>query len=366
MIVNQDGTILFQYPLQADYTEILKKYPQVVGKSTQIEGKLYQKDVIIVSEKIPVADWSIVRFVNKETATQLFRDMLAAMTLVLIIIAGSSLCYAVYMTRTINRPIKELMKVCKKVEKGDFDAHVGVIRKDEFGELGATFNHMLGKINQLFDQARVNQERKAELEYQVLEAQINPHFLYNTLDSIKWLAVMQGVDNIGEMCIALINLLQYNLGKKEGNTILQDEVESVRNYIIIQKYRYSDIFEFTTAIDAEAANCRVLRFILQPLVENSIIHGFGEGKANYRVHIAAGIYDDKLHIRVIDNGTGMDHERTRLLNSNEKKGTRFSKIGVNNIRERLRLHFGEEAQLVFDSEPNVATIAEIILPVIRG
>ena len=366
VIVNQDGTILFQYPLQADYTEILKKYPQVVGQSTQIEGKLYQKDVIIVSEKIPVADWSIVRFVNKETATQLFRDMLAAMTLVLIIIAGSSLCYAMYMTRTINRPIKELMKVCKKVEKGDFDAHVGVIRKDEFGELGATFNHMLGKINQLFDQARVNQERKAELEYQVLEAQINPHFLYNTLDSIKWLAVMQGVDNIGEMCIALINLLQYNLGKKEGNTILQDEVESVRNYIIIQKYRYSDIFEFTTAIDAEAANCRVLRFILQPLVENSIIHGFGEGKANYRVHIAAGIYDDKLHIKVIDNGTGMDHERTRLLNSNEKKGTRFSKIGVNNIRERLRLHFGEEARLVFDSEPNVATIAEIILPVIRG
>lgn len=110
----------------------------------------------------------------------------------------------------------------------------------------------------------------------------------------------------------------------------------------------------------------MLRFILQPLVENSIIHGFGEGKANYRVHIAAGIYDYNLHIRVIDNGTGMDHERTRLLNSNEKKGTRFSKIGVNNIRERLRLHFGEEAQLVFDSEPNVATIAEIILPVIRG
>ncbi len=364
VIVNQDGTILFQYPLQADYTDILKKYPQVVSESMQIEGRMYKKDVIIVSEKIPVADWSIIRFVNKDSATRLFSGMIKVLTLVLIVVACISVSYATWLTRMINKPVKELMQVCTKVAKGDFDAAVEIRRKDEFGELGDTFNRMLLQINRLFDQERANQKRKAELEYQVLEAQINPHFLYNTLDSIKWLAVMQGVDNIGEMCTALINLLQYNLGKKEGNTILQDEVESVRNYIVIQKYRYSDIFEFTTSIDEEAASCRVLRFILQPLVENSIIHGFGEGKANYRVHITARIYDDRLHIKVIDNGAGMDHESTRLLNSDEKKGTRFSKIGIKNIRERLRLHFGEEAQLVFDSEPNVATIAEIILPVI--
>lgn len=365
VIVNQDGKILFQYPLQADYTAILEKYPEVIGTSTQIEGKMYKQDVIIVSEKIPVADWSIVRFVNKDSATKMFNDVIEIMTVTMIFVACISLGYAMFMTRTIIKPVKELMGVCTKVEAGDFDAHVEVNRKDEFGELGDTFNRMLLQINKLFDQERANQKRKAELEYQVLEAQINPHFLYNTLDSIKWLAIMQGVDNIGEMSTALINLLQYNLGKTEGETILRDEVESVRNYIVIQKYRYSDIFEFTTSIDEEAANCRVLRFILQPLVENSIIHGFGEERVNYRVHIAARIYDDKLHIKVIDNGAGMDHESTKLLNQNEKKGSRFSKIGVNNIRERLKLHFGDEAKLVFDSEPNIATIAEIILPMIR-
>lgn len=364
VIVNEDGNILFKYPLQADYTGILEKYPQVTKESTQIEGKMYKQDVIIVSEKIPVADWYIVRFVNRDSATQLFSDMIEIMAAILIVVACISLAYAMWITRIINKPVKALMQVCTKVAKGDFDAHVELKRKDEFGELGDTFNRMLREINRLFDQERANQKRKAELEYQILEAQINPHFLYNTLDSIKWLAVMQGMDNIGEMSTALINLLQYNLGKKEGETILRDEVESVRNYIIIQKYRYSDIFEFTTSIDEEAANCRVLRFILQPLVENSIIHGFGEERANYRVHIAARIYDDKLHIKVIDNGAGMDHESTKLLNRNEKKGSRFSKIGVNNIRERLKLHFGEDAQLVFDSEPNIATIAEIILPVI--
>lgn len=365
VIVNEDGNILFKYPLQADYTGILKKYPQVTKESTQIEGKLYKQDVIIVSEKIPVADWYIVRFVNRDSATQLFSDMIEIMAAILVVVVCISLAYAMWFTRIINKPVKTLMQVCTKVAKGDFDAHVELKRKDEFGELGDTFNRMLREINRLFAQERANQKRKAELEYQILEAQINPHFLYNTLDSIKWLAVMQGMDNIGEMSTALINLLQYNLGKKEGETILRDEVESVRNYIIIQKYRYSDIFEFTTSIDEEAANCQVLRFILQPLVENSIIHGFGEGRANYRVHIAARIYDDKLHIKVIDNGAGMDHESTKLLNRNEKKGSRFSKIGVNNVCERLKLHFGEEAQLVFDSEPNIATIAEIILPVIH-
>lgn len=364
VIVNQDGKILFQYPLQADYTEALQKYPEVVKKGTQIEGKLYKTDVIIVSEKIPVADWSIIRFVNKDKATQLFHDMMSAMILILMVIVSISLCYAMMTMHMITRPIRRLMQVCHKVEQGDFDAHVELPRKDEFGELGDTFNHMLQQINHLFAQEKINQERKAELEYQILEAQINPHFLYNTLDSIKWLSVMQGVDNIGEMCTALINLLKYNLGKKQGNTILQDELDSVSNYIVIQKYRYSDIFEYTTSIDEETANCRVLRFILQPLVENCIVHGFGEERTNYRIHISARIYDDRLHIRVIDNGTGMDDESTRLLNSNEKKGTRFSNIGVRNIRERLRLHFGEEAQLVFESEPNVATTAEIILPVI--
>ncbi|MDO4272984.1 MAG: sensor histidine kinase [Eubacteriales bacterium] len=364
VIVNSNGNILFQYPLQAGYDDVLERYPQVLQGSVQIEGQLYNKDVVIVSEKIPVADWSIVRFVRKDTATQMFRDMLEVLKITLFVVALISLGYAAWMTRLINRPVKELMNICTEVAKGNFDAHVNVTRRDEFGQLGQTFNCMLMQINHSFAKERADQKRKAEMEYQILQAQINPHFLYNTLDSIKWLAVMQGVDNIGEMSTALINLLQYNLGKAEGETILRDELESVRNYIIIQKYRYSDIFEFTTDIDERAAQYRVLRFILQPLVENSIIHGFSEGRENYRIHITAKIYDNKLHIKVIDNGTGMDQESTVKLNCSQKQGTRFSKIGVNNVRERLKLYFGDEASLIFDSEPNVATIAEIILPAI--
>ncbi|MGC4019780.1 MAG: sensor histidine kinase [Muricomes sp.] len=365
VIVNSSGEILLQYPLLADYTDVLKKYPQVLQKSTQMEGNLYKKDVIIVSEKINLADWSLVRFVQKDAATESIREVLKGFQIVLIVVTIISVFYTIWLTRSFTRPIRELMQVCGKVMEGDFTAHAIVKRQDEFGRLGDTFNSMIGQINELFDKERRDQKRKAEMEYQILQAQINPHFLYNTLDSIKWLAVMQGVDNIAEMSTALINLLQYNLGKVQGGTTLHNEIESVRNYIIIQKYRYSDIFEFTTMIDEETEKCQVPRFILQPLVENSIIHGFNEERGNYRVHIAAVIFDGKLHIRVIDNGMGMDADSRDKINKGEEKSTRFSKIGVSSIRERIKLYFGDEAKLIFDSEPNIATIAEIILPIIR-
>jgi len=303
--------------------------------------------------------------VQKDAVMESIREILKGFQIILAVITIISIFYTILLTRSITHPIKELMEVCKKVMEGDFTAHADVKGQDEFGRLGNTFNSMIQQINEFFDKERRDQKRKAEMEYQVLQAQINPHFLYNTLDSIKWLAVMQGVDNIAEMSTALINLLQYNLGKGEGETTLHNEIESVRNYIIIQKYRYSDIFEFTTMIDEEAERCQVPRFILQPLVENSIIHGFNEERGNYRIHIAAVIFNDRLHIRVIDNGMGMDADSTEKMNKGLEKSTRFSKIGVSNIRERIKLYFGDETELIFDSEPNVATIAEIVLPIIK-
>ncbi|MFP3156198.1 histidine kinase [Lachnospiraceae bacterium ZAX-1] len=365
LLINGNGAILFQYPLVADYTKIMAENPQIIGESTQIMGKLYNMDVIIVSEKINATDWNIVRFVQRDAATQGFQEMIRGLQIILAVMLLVSLCYTIFLTNSVTRPIKTLMQACNKVMNGDFSTHVDMKRKDEFGRLGDTFNSMLTQINESFAQERLEQKRKTEMEFQILQAQINPHFLYNTIDSIKWLAVMQGVDSIGEMSTALINLLKYNLGKVDGDTTLIDEVESVRNYIVLQKYRYTDTFEFTTMIGEEVASCKVLRFILQPLVENSIIHGFRDERGNYRIHIAGIIQDNHLHIKVIDNGAGMEKESTAQINHPVKAGARFSKIGVENIRERIKLHFGEEADLIFDSEPDVITVAEIILPVIR-
>ena len=146
---------------------------------------------------------------------------------------------------------------------------------------------------------------------------------------------------------------------------MQNELESVKNYITIQKFRYGDTFTFTTDIDENTLNCCVLRFSIQPLVENCIIHGFDDIDSSYRIHIASYLASNRLHIRIIDNGKGMNQEQKNKVNQgNSEKCGKFSNIGTSNIRERIKLYFGEAYDLVYDSEPDVVTIAELILPII--
>lgn len=208
-----------------------------------------------------------------------------------------------------------------------------------------------------------NQKQKNEMEFKILQEQINPHFLYNTLDSIKWLAAMQNMNNIVEMSTALINLLKYNLSSHNSLTSLEDEINSVKNYIVIQKFRYLDTFEFTTSLSTDTLNCRILRFILQPLVENSIIHGFRDVEKNYKIQAVSYFEDDMLHIKVIDNGCGMDVEKVNEINTGLKDDKCFNNIGINNIQKRIQLYYGGNYGLIYKSSPDGETVAEITLPI---
>jgi two-component system sensor histidine kinase YesM len=232
--------------------------------------------------------------------------------------------------------------------------------------LGDTFNIMMDQIQSYYQKEFDQQKRKSELEFQVLQAQINPHFLYNTLDSIKWLAVLQNMNNIADMCTSLINLLKYNLAQPGSLTTLSDEVENLKNYIRIQKFRYGDTFEFSTQLDPETHDCEMLRFVLQPLVENCIIHAFEDIEDKGFIKVLSFIENGKLHIEVIDNGSGMDLATVYTLNQNDsRKGKRFNTIGIHNIKERIRLQYGNRYGLYYISEPGVGTIAEMVLPVIK-
>lgn len=365
VIISKEGDILLQYPMQASYVNILEKYPQVKDGDVQFEGVFNKQKVVILSQKLNTNDWCQVRIIPLSTATKDIETVFSKINSMIMVTLLLSLLYTIFLTKSIISPLNKLTNVCNKLKKGDFTVKANIKNQDEIGHFADTFNSMVDRINDMFEREQKEQQRKSEMEYQVLLAQVNPHFLYNTLDSMKWLASMQGVDNIAQMSTALINLLKYNLGKVDSDITLQMELESVKNYITLQKYRYSNIFEFTTDIDQDTLICRVPRFTLQPLVENCILHGFNEEKDNYRIHIISKIHDDFLHIKVIDNGTGLDKEEQELLNSGTKKTMRFSKIGVQSIRERLQMQFGVECKLTFSSSPNFATIAEIIIPLYK-
>lgn len=367
IIVNSDGDILFSYPHFIDFQPLFENYPQLLEKnSLQFTGKVFGKDTLIVSETLDIANLKIIRLIPANSMTTELNKIITSTRIILILCIIICIAYAIWLTRKITKPLKVLTNACNRIEKSDLSARVQIHTADEFGQLGKTFNLMMEQINRHFEQELTEQKRKSEIQFQLLQAQINPHFLYNTLDTIKWMAVMQNVNNIAEMSTALIHLLKYNLQQANASTTLKEELESVKNYITIQKFRYGDSFTFTTDISEDTLNCRVLRFLLQPLVENCIIHGFDDMDENYRIHIASMIKNNCLHIKVMDNGNGMNQEeRIRINNGNTKKSSRFSNIGTQNIRERIKLYFGEEYDLIYDSEPKVVTVAELILPIIH-
>lgn len=270
------------------------------------------------------------------------------------------------LAQTITRPIHKLNRACKYVEKGNLTYHLEVRGRDEFSQLERTFNLMIDRINTLLKKELENQRQKADLQFQVLEAQINPHFLYNSLDSIKWLVSMQNMNNIADMITALINLLKYNLSNHDATTTLKDEVESVKNYVTIEKFRYLDTFEFSTQLAGDTLNCQVIRFILQPLVENSILHGFRDMEQSYQVKITSFKTKDALHVRVIDNGGGMNRQEVQQINEGAQGEHCFKNIGISNIQRRIKLFCGEQYGLVYQSQPEKGTVAEITLPLRQG
>jgi two-component system sensor histidine kinase YesM len=232
------------------------------------------------------------------------------------------------------------------------------------GQLGHTFNLIMDQINANFEKEMVEQKRQNELRLEVLQAQINPHFLYNTLDSIKFLATLQEVHNIASMCQDLIRLLKYNLSA--NNTAkLSEEVTSIQNYAGIQKYRYGDIFELKTDIQRGTEQCVISRFVLQPLVENAIIHGFGDMESGGEITVRSFLDGPNLYLEVIDNGRGIDAGTLECLNGEipvSALNSAKTGVGIANIRERTKLQFNGRAALAFESEPGKGARARLIFP----
>ncbi len=364
MIVNPQGNILFSFPYNVYLGEVIEENPQLLELQTvQMNRKVFGKDCIIVSDTIDYSGWKLIRIINTDKIYSSV-NMLGRITIyVFMVFIVVALAASLLLSVSITRPIVELNKKIKKVESGDLSAAISIDRKDELGELSASFNKMVVQIDNLIHEKVEHQKKKSDMEFQVLQAQINPHFLYNTLNSIKWLAVIQNIENISEMTSAVINLLKYNISTKSTLVTLEDEIESIKNYVNIQKYRYGSNFNITYNLDDNTLHLRILKFILQPLVENSIFHGFKNFKYGGEIRIRSEIRDGYLVIEVQDNGSGIAQVEN---DQNDKNvGKMYSRIGLNNVDERIRLYFGLEYGIHIYSEANIGTCVSIKLPVIE-
>ncbi|GAA0180324.1 sensor histidine kinase [Clostridium sediminicola] len=362
VVLTDKGEKIYAYPYHNFKGKEIEKLIEL-NSSNSNKTEIFGEQSYIISTHIGYTKWKIFRIVPAERIYDKAKPVQTIAMIVTMIFIVLSFFASYILSTTFTRPIKELNSKIKMVENGELDVNVQLRNKDELGVLSNSFNKMVNQLRNLISDKINEEKKKSEMEFKILQSQINPHFLYNTLDSVKWLAIIQNVDNIADMITALINLLKYNISKNNYSVNLRDELNNVKNYIKIQKYRYGDIFRVIYSINNETLDCTVLRFMLQPIVENVIIHAFEEIENNGEIEISSFFENNQLVLTIMDNGIGMNVDEPLIL---KEKKNRFSGIGLKNIEDRIKLYFGLDYGLQIFSEKGKGTNVKITLPIIKN
>lgn len=310
-------------------------------------------------ERIPRTDWYLLEQVEiQDVWNNLNRviHFMAAGILAGVIIAFFMFRY--YSGKTLL-PVKEIEQKMVLAAGGDFSARADVKQEDEFGQIAGSFNIMVERIDQQVKKIREIEKGKRLAELDFLRAQINPHFIYNTLSSIRFYVEMNKSEKAGNMLLNFSKLLRRTLSRSEEFVPFADEAETIREYVNLQSMRYAGQFEFEYHIEEETLPCLIPNFITQPIVENAIFYSVGNADAA-RITYSAWIQDERFKIMIEDNGSGMSQEKIDEVLAKELN---MNKVGVRNVKERIQLIYGEKYGLWIDSAPGKGTAVSLTLPV---
>ena len=262
----------------------------------------------------------------------------------------------------ITAPVKKLIEAMREVQQGNFDYRIDNKRSDEMGLLMETFNYMVFKIDMLIKEVYQEKLAQKNAELEALQSQINPHFLYNTLDTINWMLLEKKEYEISGIVVSLGEMMKYAISRSSRTVALREEIRHVSNYLLIQKERMEDKLEYEIDIPHQYESVQVPRLILQPLVENAIIHGIETGgKVSIRVYEREE--DGGCWLEVSDNGAGMDEEQLkRLRDGTTEMRMDHRSIGVENVNKRIRLYYGEEFGLMIESRLGEGTVIRFCIP----
>jgi two-component system sensor histidine kinase YesM len=279
-----------------------------------------------------------------------------------------SIAAAWRISKSIYVPIKKLHDVTTTIARHDLEALVTADNADEITELGLSFNIMVGKIKELLDAKIEEHENLMMAELRALQAQINPHFLYNTLDAIIWMAESKRMDQVVELVRVLSRFFRITLSKGKDWITVRDEIEHVESYLAIQKMRYRDILDYQIDVPGDVRDGQILKLTLQPLVENALYHGIKNKRSGGTIVVRGRRLDgDLLQIQVEDNGIGMTHEQLaqiRALLGAEASGAVIAEsgYGINNVNQRIKLYYGQEYGLTIESEYRHGTRVSLTIP----
>lgn len=309
--------------------------------------------------------WKIIMYEKRQGMAWSMNKGYVWIILALLVFFILEIVMSIFDSRYISQPVQKLKRDMRNVYKGDLSVRTEVENIDEFGELSQQFNMMIERIEQLIEQLKEKDEEKRVLELQALQAQINPHFLYNTLASIRFQMEMGMEDKAGESLMALVKLLKRTFSDYRKMIPIREELQTLESYLVLMENRYQNTFEWKIDVDEEIMECLIPRISIQPLVENSISHGFSEKKEMGHIRIEGRLQNENLVIRVLDDGEGADVEKIkRTLDepSGNKRKEQVSSIGLKNVQERLQLFFGEEYGLKASQMESGGVCVELCIP----
>lgn len=336
--------------------------------------KIGEDEYLVSSRKLSVKDWRLVMLTPYEDAVHKLKTIFQSVFVIQLIAYAVFLLLLILLIRTFTRPLVRLGKLAHTVQRGNLEVRSYIQGSDEIGRLGSSFDQMLDRIKQMIHEITMEQSRKRKAELAMLQAQINPHFLFNVLNSIRMKVHRKGDQESAEMLLSLSRLLRMTIGHEDESVTLHEEVSTLIDYVNLMNLRQKEKAQLHVDIAAEAMFAQVPRFCLQPFIENALIHGLRQQSGTISLS-ARQAAPRTLEIVLRDDGAGMDEETLRKLRSNltmagafqeeadlTPKGLRFTGIGTANVYERLRLRFGEAFVLIIDSEEGAGTTITMRVP----
>ena len=334
-------------------------------EDTTVKENFRGEKRLVTVKTISYTGWKLVSVVPMKSFSMGMTGMRNLVVLLVALTVLAAVLLNQLVSARISKPLRRLNDSVKEWESGNMNPDIYAGGSMEVEHLGKTLRSTVAQIQQLMDDIVVEQEEKRKSELDALQSQINPHFLYNTLDSIVWMITGERYDDAVFMITQLASLFRISLSKGKTVIRIEEEVKHAQNYMNIQKIRYKNSFEVDFQIDEDIRDGCIVKLVLQPLLENAIYYGMefmdGEGE----IHVRGYRKDDDIYLEVEDNGLGMpEEEAAELLNGKERPHKHGSGVGLINVHSRLKLRFGEEYGLIIHSCPDEGMMIQIHIPYI--
>lgn len=373
-VVDQKGKIIHsgvreEIGLDIGDTALAQLYAQQTGTfdvpaDVATDIRLDGHSSIVTRSTLSAAPWSVLSIIDAETLYAPAQKLQLAWSIAFALLMAVGVLVVSQVAISVSRPIRKLNHAMADIVKShDFAHHVSIDSRDEVGELAQSFNQLLDEISRLLTQVVHQEEEKQAAEMRALQAQVNPHFLGNTLNTIKWMANMQCADNIAEATESLIHLMNYALDTGRRFVTVRQELDFTNRYVELMQLRYFGSFDLEFDVEEDVLDCQSIRFMLQPLVDNAIFHGLQNHASRGLLRITAKRVDAGIEFHVWDNGVGIKPEIIAQIMKGERKKERgFNSIGIYNVIERLRLYYGPRYGVEITSIVGRETDVKVTLP----